>query len=106
MLTRNKLCDPLSAFRRHKTDEIQIGACVTGNSANHEEKVQRWYSQIRICRKLSKKLSDPNLPKSFGASNHMVLACAETFEQDRTAEFLEKLPTNLKTPLHFSLLFH
>ena len=87
MLTRNKLCDPLSAFRRHKTDEIQIGACVTGNSANHEEKVQRWYSQIRICRKLSKKLSDPNLPKSFGASNHMVLACAETFEQDRTAEF-------------------
>ena len=60
---------------------------VTGNSEDHEDKVQRWYSQIQICAQPLAKLSGLILFKSSSVSNHMVLADARTFEQDRTAEF-------------------
>ena len=62
-------------------------------------------SKFQKCAEVSRNLTGPIVLKSFGASNHYVLACAETFEQDRTGQISGNLCTNLKTPLHFLLPF-
>ena len=67
-------------------------------------KVQRC---LQICRKLFSTLSGPILLKSFGASKHYVVACAETFGQVWIVEFFGKLSTNLNLAvpaLHFFLM--
>ena len=88
-----------------KTWGVQRSAyLVTGKSMKWKEKVQRCFQS---CRKGFSKLSGPILLKSFGASKHHVVACAETFEQVWIAEFFGKLSTNsnLAVPaLHFFLM--